>query len=156
MYSSQWFCSLWGLLGFFVCLFVFAFLLFRATPEAYGNSQARVQIVAATATATQILSPVCDQHRSPWQCWIPNPLSEARDRTSILMDISCVLNPLSYNGNSNSDLCVDGPQTRPGSSCGGWVKVSSSYLSGRLSKCQATWLLSFFWRHQFCLAHSAK
>ena len=35
-----------------------------------------------------------------WQCWILNPLSEARDWAHILMDTSQVLNPMSHNGNS--------------------------------------------------------
>ena len=46
-----------------------------------------------TATAIQDLSHVCSLHHSSWQCWILNPLSEARDQTHILMDTSCVLNP---------------------------------------------------------------
>ena len=40
----------------------------------------------ATATATRDPSCVCDLHHSSWQCQIPNPLSEARDRTHILTD----------------------------------------------------------------------
>ena len=39
-----------------------------------------------TATATRDLSCICDLHCSLCQCWILNPLSEARDRTRILMD----------------------------------------------------------------------
>jgi len=35
-----------------------------------------------TATATQDPSHICDLHHSSWPCWILNPLSEARDRTS--------------------------------------------------------------------------
>ena len=31
---------------------------------------------------------VCNLHHSLWQCWILNPLSEARDRTCIFMDTS--------------------------------------------------------------------
>ena len=38
-----------------------------------------------TATATPDLSWVCDLHHCAWQCWILNPLSEARDRTCNLM-----------------------------------------------------------------------
>ena len=33
----------------FVCLFVFCFCLFKAAPEAYGGSRARVQIRAVAA-----------------------------------------------------------------------------------------------------------
>ena len=40
-----------------------------------------------TATTTPNQSHVCHlQHRSSWQCQIPNPLSGARDRTCVLMD----------------------------------------------------------------------
>ena len=45
----------------------------------------------ARATATWHLSSICDLHRSFWQHWILNPLSEARDWTRILMDSSRVL-----------------------------------------------------------------
>ena len=38
-----------------------------------------------TTTATPDLSRVCDLHHSPWQHWILNPLSEARDQTRNLM-----------------------------------------------------------------------
>ena len=41
-----------------------------------------------TATATQDLSGICNLHHSSWQRQIPDPLSEARDRTLILMDTS--------------------------------------------------------------------
>ena len=53
-----------------------------------------------TATATQDLRRLCDLHHSSWQCWILNPLSEARDGTCILIDPSRVQNPLSHDGNS--------------------------------------------------------
>ena len=43
-----------------------------------------------TATATQDLSNVWNLHRSSQQCQILNPLSEARDRTLILVDSSWV------------------------------------------------------------------
>ena len=43
---------------------------------------------------------VCDLHHSSWQRLILNPLSEARDRTRILMDTGQVHNPLSHHGNS--------------------------------------------------------
>ena len=43
-----------------------------------------------TATAIQDLSLVCNLHHSSQQHWIPNPLSEARDQTHILLDTSQV------------------------------------------------------------------
>ena len=60
----------------------------------------------ATATAMLGLSHICNLHRSSWQHWILNPLSEASDRTHILMDTSCVCNQLSHKGNSlNFSTC---------------------------------------------------
>ena len=53
-----------------------------------------------TATAPRDLSFIYDLHHSSWQCQIPNPLSEVRDGTLILMDISQILNLLSHNRNS--------------------------------------------------------
>ena len=41
-----------------------------------------------TATATQDPSNICNLHHSSQQCCIPDPLSEARDQTLILMDTS--------------------------------------------------------------------
>ena len=84
---------------------VFFFCLFRATPAAYGGSQARGLIGAtasglcqshsnARAIATPDPSHVCDQHHGSWQHWILNPLSEARGRTHVLMVTSRVCNLL--------------------------------------------------------------
>ena len=42
-------------------------------------------MATTTATATEDLSCVCNQHHSSRQCWILNQLSEARDQTCILM-----------------------------------------------------------------------
>ena len=36
---------------------------------------------------------ICDLHHSSWQCQIPNPLSEARNQTRVLMDTSWVHYP---------------------------------------------------------------
>ena len=44
-----------------------------------------------TAIAMWDLSCICDLCYSSWQHRIPNPLSEARDRTCILMDTSQIL-----------------------------------------------------------------
>ena len=41
-----------------------------------------------TATAMPDVSCICDLHHSSWQCRILNPLSESRDRTCVLMDVS--------------------------------------------------------------------
>ena len=41
-----------------------------------------------TATARPDLSHFCDLHHSSWQRWILPPLSEARDRTCVLMEAS--------------------------------------------------------------------
>ena len=68
----------------------FFFLLFRAALLTNGSSQARVeselQLPAyAMVTAAQ---DVCDLHHSSQQDQIPDPLSEARDQTQMLIDTS--------------------------------------------------------------------
>ena len=35
-------------------------------------------------------SHICNLCHSSWQCWIPNPMSKARDQTHILMDTSWI------------------------------------------------------------------
>ena len=51
--------------------------------------ESKLQLPAtATATAMPDPSPVCNLHHSSWQHWILNPMSEATDRTRILMDAS--------------------------------------------------------------------
>ena len=65
--------------------------------------QHRIQTTSATYTvaiATWDPSCTCNLHHSLQQCQILNPLSEARDRTLILMDTSQVRNLLHHNGNS--------------------------------------------------------
>ena len=71
------------------CLSLFLFFPFMATPMADRTSWARGQIGAVAAS-------VCHSHSNarskPYlqpmlqQCWILNPLKEARDQTCILMD----------------------------------------------------------------------
>ena len=64
-----------------------------------------LQLLAyTTASATQDLSHICDLHLSLQQHQILNPLSEARDWTHILREISWVLNLLSHDGNTKSQL----------------------------------------------------
>ena len=70
-------------------------LFFRATPMAYGSSQARGQIGAAAASLhhshiKEGPSLICNLHNSSQQRWILNPLSEARDQTWVFMAISQV------------------------------------------------------------------
>ena len=70
--------------------------LFRATPMAYGGSQARGQIRGTAAGLHHSHSNarselVFNLHLSPWQRQILNPLSKARDQTLLLMDPSQVL-----------------------------------------------------------------
>ena len=71
--------------------FSFLSFFFRATPTAYGKSQAGVklelQLLAyVTATATPDPSHIYYLHHSSQQCWILNPLKEARDWTCLLMN----------------------------------------------------------------------
>ena len=67
------------------------FCLFRATPVAYGSSQAKSELqLPACTTATAMPDPSCvyDRHHSSRQCWILNPPKESRDQTRNLMDAS--------------------------------------------------------------------
>ena len=72
----------------------FFFLLFRATPAAYGDSEARGRIGAVAAGYATTTPPdpshLCDLYHRSWQCRVLNPLSEARDQTCVLMDTSPV------------------------------------------------------------------
>ena len=53
--------------------------------------ESELQLAAyTTATATWDPSRLCNLYHSPWQRQIRNPMSEARDRTPILMDTSLV------------------------------------------------------------------
>ena len=93
----------------------FFFGLFRATPAAYGSSQARSRIGAAATSLHQSHSNTrsrprlqsipadvdCNLHSNARSF---NLLTEARDRTCILTDTSQVLNLLSHNRNSPRSL----------------------------------------------------
>ena len=73
-----------------IFFFVFFLCLFRATPTAYGGSQARglieLQLPASTrATAMPDPSRIYNLHHSSLQHPILNPLNEARDRTHNIM-----------------------------------------------------------------------
>ena len=78
--------------------FYFYFCPFRATPVAYGSSQARDPVKAAAAGlhlshSNARSSRICDLHQSSQQHRILNPLSEARDQTHILVDASGFVTP---------------------------------------------------------------
>ena len=102
-------------LGFFGgCLFVFFWGPNLQPMEAPGlGVELELQLPAySTTTATPDPSHICNLHHSSRQCWILNPLTEARDWTHVLMDTSQGLNPSSHNGNSTSSFvystkCVD-------------------------------------------------
>ena len=74
-------------------MYLFVYLLFRTEPMAYGSSQARGKIRATVAGLIPDPSHVCALHHSSQQCQIPNPLSEARDQTRILMNPSWFITP---------------------------------------------------------------
>ena len=76
---------------FFFKFLLFFICLFRAIPRPVDvprlGVESELQLPAyATATATQDPSHVWDLHRGSQQCWVPNPLSEARDWTRVLKD----------------------------------------------------------------------
>ena len=51
--------------------------------------ESELQLLAYnTATEVQDPSRICDPHNSPRQCWVSDPLSEARDQTRMLMNAS--------------------------------------------------------------------
>ena len=85
-------------------------VLFRAAPMVYRRSELEVKsglppLAYTTTPATLDLSHICDLQRSSLHHQIPNPLSEARDRTCILTDISWVCDPLSHR-RSFPDHCI--------------------------------------------------
>ena len=76
------------------CLLSF-FFAFQGHTRASGGARLGVglelQLQAyTTAIAMPDLSRPCHLHHSSWRYWIPNPLSEARDQTRILMDTGWV------------------------------------------------------------------
>uniref|UniRef100_A0A8D0JVQ3 Uncharacterized protein n=1 Tax=Sus scrofa TaxID=9823 RepID=A0A8D0JVQ3_PIG len=90
----------------------FFFFLFRATPWHMEvprlGVKLELQLLAyTTPTATRDPSRVRDPHHSSRQHWILNALSEARDRTRLLMDASGVRNLLSHRRNSPHSSSLD-------------------------------------------------
>ena len=98
----------------FSCFFaLFCFCLFRAL-TAYRSSQAGVQIRATAAgytIATAIPDPshVCNLTTAHSNAGSFNPLSEAGDRTCVLMDTSWILNLMSHSGNSGKSYWIKVP-----------------------------------------------
>ena len=85
------------------CFWVFAnfFFFFRATPAAYGSSQARGWTGAAAtglchSHSNAYPSHICDPCCSLWKCWMFN----SRIELTSPWRLYCLTNPLSHNGNS--------------------------------------------------------
>ena len=78
---------------YFIYWFIYLFCFLGPHPQHMEVPRLGVKLelpLPPTATATPDLSPICDLHHSSWQCWILNPLREARDWTCILKDASWV------------------------------------------------------------------
>ena len=96
----------WGFplcLSSFILFYLFLPFFFRATPEAFGSSQARGQIGTIAAglphsPSNQDPSRVCNLQHSSQKCRILNPLSKVRDRTHIFMDTSWICFPCTITG----------------------------------------------------------
>ena len=81
-----------------------------APPVAYGGSQARGWVGAVAAglchsQATWDPSHNCNLYHNSWQCHIVNPLSEARDRTHLLMDTSWIRSHWATTGTLH--ICIE-------------------------------------------------
>ena len=93
-----WFCVLYSMLFYSI---PFHSCFFRATPAAYGNSQARGWIGAAAASPRHSHNNVGSEPSMPNRIAHSNAGSLthwARDRTCFLMDTSWVHNPLNHRG----------------------------------------------------------
>ena len=69
----------------FVCLLFGLHLRHMEVPRLGVESELQLPAYT-TATASQVLSHICDLHHSSWQHQILNPLSGSRDQTHIFMD----------------------------------------------------------------------
>ena len=78
---------------FFFFFFFFCFLGSHSrhmkVPRLGVKSELQLQAYTET-TATPDPSRICDLRHNSWQHWILDPLSDARDRTSVLMDTSWI------------------------------------------------------------------
>ena len=102
-------------LSFSFFFFFFFFFFLNGHPTVNGGSQDRAQVelkppAYATATAMWDLSCIRNPHHSSLQCWILNPLNEAKDWTRILMDARQIRFPWSMTGTpvflSSLILCI--------------------------------------------------
>ena len=84
---------------FFFLVFLEPQLWHMEVPSLGVESELQLQAYS-TATITWDPNHICDLYHSSWQCRILNSLSEARDWTWVLIDISQILNLLSHNRNS--------------------------------------------------------
>ena len=85
-----WYALFYLFTYFYLLSFVLFFFFLRASPWHMEVPRLGVEselLLPAYATATTTPDPrhVCDLHHSSQQCWILNPLSEARDQTCNLM-----------------------------------------------------------------------
>ena len=94
-FNSEKLCNVYSI------LFYFVFCLFRRAPVAFGGSQARPRI---RAEAAGLHHSNARSKPSLWQHWILNPLSEARDRTYVLIDASQMCFLPNHDRNSYSIL----------------------------------------------------
>ena len=82
----------WSVVNFFLSFFFF-FFFFWLCPHHMVFFRVGVELglwIPAYTIATAMPDPshVCDLHHSSEQCWIPNPLSKAKDGICILMNFS--------------------------------------------------------------------
>ena len=127
--------------------------LFKAVPVAYEVPRPGTELelkppAYSTATAMPDPSHIHDPCCSLWQHRIPNPLSEAMDRTCIPKDTSLVLTPLSHNGNYKLWFCcvsiISG--TVPGAS-----KHHSIYFKNHISQEADFLVFHFIDKEQWCI-----
>ena len=99
---STYSCAISCLLYLFIYIYIFCFLgqhlQHMEVPRLGVESELQLP-ACATATATGDPSRVCNLHHRSWKHQILNLLSEARNRTHILMDTSRVCNLLSHDRN---------------------------------------------------------
>jgi len=98
--------------------FNFSFFVVGGPHLRHMEIQSELQVPAyTTATATRDPTSLCDLHHSSWQRQILNPLSEARDRTKVLVNTSQICycwatmgTPLSFLFGCPSVYGVPGPR----------------------------------------------